>query len=272
MQRLQLLLTALLALGSFSMGGLALAATTQPAQLIVPQLVTVTDQKKCLEDKGQEYCVEISLTLEITGLPWLDHALLTRLDLSEKKTDEQPADIPTHLQQLKQHADRFAAQQYADIQAVRASDDPYSIGYDTVESIRFIGQRHNLASFKQFSYNFSGGAHGMHALSYLLFDLNTQRELMLADILQPFAHMPLFDALFERYQQSYADYAQNWLNESRSKQAQILLTDNFVFNEKGLTFSYPPYVLGPYSEGEVRLSLDYEQLQAIVKPEYFFSY
>lgn len=272
MQRLQLFLTGVLVFGSFSMSGLAVAATAQPAQLIVPQLVTVTDQKKCIEDKGQEYCLEISLTLETTGLPWLDHALLTRLDLSDKKSEEQPADIPTHVQQIKQHANRLAVEQYADIKAVRASDDPYSVGYDTIESIRFIAQRNNLASFKQFSYNFSGGAHGMHALSYLLFDLNTQRELLLADILQPFAHMPLFDALYERYQQNYPDYAQNWLNESRSKQAQILLTDNFVFNEKGLTFSYPPYVLGPYSESEVRLSLDYEQLQAIVKPEYFFSY
>ncbi len=272
MQRLQLFLTGVLVFGSFSMGSLAVAATTQSAQLIVPQLVTVTDQKKCLENKGQEYCAEISLTLETTALPWLDHALLKRLDLSEKKSEEQPADIPTHLQQIKQQADRLVAEQYADIKAVRESDDPYSVGYDTIESIRFIAQRNNLASFKQFSYNFSGGAHGMHAQSYLLFDLNTQRQLLLADILQPFAHMQLFDALYEQYQQKHPDYAQNWLDESRSKQAQVLLTDNFVFNEKGLTFSYPPYVLGPYSEGEVRLSLDYEQLKAIVKPEYFFSY
>ena len=272
MQRLQLLLKGLLVLCSFFMGGIAVAATTQPVQLIVPKLVTVTDQKKCIEDPGQEYCLEISLTLETTGLPWLDNVLLERLDLADKKPDEQLVDIPAHLQELKQHADSLAAEQYADIKAVRESDDPYFISYDTIESIRFIAQRHHLASFKQFSYSFSGGAHGMHSTSYLLFDLNTRRQLLLADILQPFTHLQLFDELRERYQQSYPEYEQNWLNESRSKQAQILLTDNFVFNEKGLTFSYPPYVLGPYSEGEVRLSLDYDQIKQIVKPEYFFSY
>lgn len=272
MQRLQLFLTGVLVLASFSMGGLAVAATAQPAQLIVPQLVSVTDQKKCFEDKGQEFCVEINLSLETTALPWLDHTLLRRLDLNEKKSEEQPADISTHLKQIKQHADSLVAQQYADIKAVRESNDPYFIGYDTMESIRFIAQRNNLASFKQFSYSFTGGAHGMHAQSYLLFDLNTQRQLLLADILQPFAHMQLFDVLYERYQQDYPEYAQNWLNESRSKQAQTLLTDNFIFNDKGLTFSYPPYVLGPYAEGEVRLSLDYDQLQPIVKSAYFFDY
>ncbi len=53
MQRLQLFLTGVLVLASFSMGGLAVAATAQPAQLIVPQLVSVTDQKKCFEERSK---------------------------------------------------------------------------------------------------------------------------------------------------------------------------------------------------------------------------
>ncbi|HZJ93263.1 MAG TPA: DUF3298 domain-containing protein [Thiopseudomonas sp.] len=50
------------------------------------------------------------------------------------------------------------------------------------------------------------------------------------------------------------------------------MVDNVVFNEQGLTFSYPPYILGPYVEGDIRLSLDYNQLKDILKPEYIFDY
>lgn len=273
MQRLQLLLTGGFLLASLSVSAGALAADTQLAQqvpLIVPQLVSVIEQKKCIKQNKYESCAEINLSLETTSVPWLDHALLKRLEFAEVESASQPTDLQQHLQQVKQQAAILIAEKYNELTDILESDDPYFISYDHFESIRFIAQRNHLASFKQFSYDYTGGAHGMHSTSYLLYDLNTRRQLLLADILQPFAYTKLFEALYERYQQSYTEYAQNWLNESPSKQAEILLTDNFIFNEQGLIFNYPPYVLGPFSEGDVLLKLDYNQLNGILKPEYVF--
>lgn len=271
MQALQLLLTSGLLLGSLF--GSALATATEQldsprVQLIVPQLLSVAEHKECLKETDQEFCAEIRMVLDFTGLLWLDQALLARLDLSNKQNKNQPVDREQHLQQLKQQATTWLTQSYADIKEAREADEPYYIGYDHQDSIRFIAQRNHLASFKQFSYGYSGGAHGMYHTSYLLFDLSAQRQLLLNDILQSFAHVKLLEALRELYKEHYAEYAESWLSEKASEQAETLLTDNFVFNEQGMTFSYPPYVLGPYSEGEVRLSLDYSQLQEILKPEY----
>ena len=274
MQVLRRLLTGWIVLGSLSMATFAAATDTQSVQqtpLIMPQLLTVIDQKKCVEEAEHDYCVEMSIVLETTSVPWLDYALLARVDFSDKKEpQQQPSDLDNYLQQVQQRADYLVAEKYKEIKAVRESDDPYFAVFSHIESIRFIAQRNHLASFKQFSYDYAGGAHGMHEINYLLFDLNTQRQLLLPDLLQPFAHAKLFEALRESYQQNYADYAQSWLGESSSKQAEILLTDNFVFNEQGLTFSYPPYILGPYVEGDIRLSLNYNQLKDILKPEYIF--
>ncbi len=272
MQRLQNLLARSLLLSGLYVGSLAAATDAQPAQLIVPQLMTVAEQKECVKEVDQEFCAAIRLALETTTVPWLDHALLTRLELISAEAEEQPADLQKHLQQIKQQANAWVTESYKEIKEARESEDPFFVGYDHLDSIRFIAQRNHLASFKQFSYSYSGGAHGMYNTSYLLFDLHAQRQLLLNDILQPFAHTKLLEELRELYKENYADYVEHWLSDKVSEQADTFLTDNFVFNEQGLTLSYPPYVLGPYSEGEVRLSLDYSQLKEILKPQYLLDY
>ena len=270
MQALQNLLTGGVLLGSVWLSSLVIAAEQSSSQtpLVVPQLLSVAEQKQCLKEDEQEFCAELRMVLDSTSLPWLDYVLLARLDLRNEQNKEHSPDLKEHLQQIKQQAEAWMTQSYADIKEAREADEPYYTGYDHRDSIRFIGQRNHLASFKQFYYGYSGGAHGMYSTSYLLFDLNSHKQLLLPDILQRFADAKLLEALRELYQENYADYVEHWLKGSPAEQAEILLTDNFVFNEQGLTFSYPPYVLGPYSEGEVRLTLDYGQLKGILKPEY----
>lgn len=265
MQKLPNLFTA-----SLLLGGLCLSSAVMAAQvpLIAPQLISVVEQKKCLQEAEQEFCAEIRMLLETTSVPWLDQALLTRMDLNPEPNPAPAADFQTHLQQIKQQAEAWLTESYTEIAEARAGEEPYFVGYEQQDSIRFIAQRHHLASFKQFSYGYSGGAHGMYNTSYLLFDLNSQKQLLLPDILQRFAEAKLLEVLRARYQETYAEYAQNWLGDKVSEQAETLLTDNFVFNEQGLIFSYAPYVLGPFAEGEIRLTLDYSELSELLKPEY----
>lgn len=255
---------------SLLLGGLCLSSAVMAAQVPVidPQLISVVEQKKCLQEEEQEFCAEIRMLLETTSVPWLDQALLTRLDLNPEQNTAPAADFQAHLQQIKQQAEAWLTQSYAEIEEARGGNEPYFVGYEQQDIIRFIAQRHHLASFKQFSYGYSGGAHGMYNTSYLLFDLNSQKRLLLPDILQRFAEAKLLETLRERYQEQYSEYAESWLSEKISEQAETLLTDNFVFNEQGLTFSYAPYVLGPFSEGEVRLTLSYGELQELLKREY----
>lgn len=265
MQPLQLLLTCAVLLSSVSVG--AVAAAQIP--LIVPQQVTVAQSKQCVGAEEDSSCAEINISLETTAVSWLDHLLVARIDFAGEQTaDSQPSDLQQHLAQAKQHADDLVAKKYQELKGQAESDEPYIGHFEHLETIRFIAQRYHLASFKQFSYDYSGGAHGMHEINYLLFDLKTQRQVLLKDMLQPFAHAKLFELLRESYQQHYPDYAQRWLDVDLSQQADILLTDNFLFTEEGLTFSYPPYVLGPYVEGDMRLSLAYGELSEILQADY----
>ncbi len=266
MQRVPKFLMTSLLLSSVYASSAVAAATP----LIVPQLLEVVAQKKCLQEDEQEYCAEILIDLESTGVDWLDQALLARLAITNPETEALPVNTSAQVQDIKQQANAWLVESYADIKEAREAAEPYFVGYDHSDSIRFIAQRNHLASFKQFSYGYSGGAHGMYSTSYALFDLNTHKQLLLPDILQRFADAKLLQALRELYIENYAEYAESWLSDDLAEQAQTFLTDNFVFNEQGLTFSYAPYVLGPYSEGEVRLTLHCAQLKELLKPEYLF--
>lgn len=273
MQRVKRLVVGGFLLSSLSIGACAAAVTPQTVQqipLIVPQLLKVAEHKKCFEPASEQSCAAIQIQFEATGLSWLDSALLERLDMqSEPGQQLLSADSAEQkLQDIEQQAVAWLAESYADIKDMRESTQSYSLAYDYQDSLRFIAQRHHLASFKQFFYTYTGGAHGMYSTRYLLFDLNTRQQLLLPDLLQRFAEPKLLETLRELYLEKYGEYAEHWLSDSIVEQAETLLTDNFVFNELGLTFSYPPYVLGPYAEGEVRLTLAYHQLTDIVKPEY----
>ena len=49
---------------------------------------------------------------------------------------------------------------------------------------------------------------------------------------------------------------------------QLLEDENFFFNTDGLAFSYPPYAIAPYSEGNVVLTVPYDELVGVLKDEY----
>lgn len=271
MQRAKILLASGVLLSSLALSALAASTTVQPKQqvpLIIPTLLNVAEQQQCVTEAGQDFCAALRIQLETTGIPWLDHVLLAQLDLSGATDRQWPADVQAHLEILQQQAAAWLTENYADIKQVRASAEPYMVAYEHQDSLRFIAQRNHLASFKQFSYDYSGGAHGMYSTRYLVFDLNTHRQLLLADILQKSADVKLLEKLRTLYLEGYAEYAEHWLSDNLAEQAEALLTDNFVFNEQGLTFSYPPYGLAPYSAGELRLTLAYQQLADIIKPEY----
>ena len=87
MQRVPKFLMTSLLLSSVYASSAVAAATP----LIVPQLLEVVAQKKCLQEDEQEYCAEILIDLESTGVDWLDQALLARLAITNPETEALPA-------------------------------------------------------------------------------------------------------------------------------------------------------------------------------------
>lgn len=252
--------------------GLALAAPQgrTDAELVQPEMTPLVELERCVPESTKGQCARIKLTMELSGIDWLDHALLRQL--SPEVSDSSSATLAQQIAGLQQQAADWLNESYATVQATTAADQRSMVSYERIQQQRFVYQRANLAFYRQLDYDYSGGAHGMYASQYLLFDLNTQRRLQLKDIVLPNSETKLATALRDLYLQEYSELAENWLPATEQEQLDAMLVDNFVFTDDGLTFIYPLYQLAPYSYGEVRLKLDSHSLQGLLQPQYSFGY
>lgn len=119
------------------------------------------------------------------------------------------------------------------------------------------------------SSHYLGGAHGSSAQHYYNYDLNTKKIVELDQLLVPNQKAKLDQLAYEQFKiwvldnklaERVQDYEQAW---------KFSLSKNFYLGKHGLILQYQEYEIGPYVVGLPRLTIPYEQLQGILKAEYF---
>lgn len=244
-------------------------ASASGTPLLVPSPLTVVEMADCVGHGDSSYCATLELAADLTGVDWVDAMLLNELALN-------PADPALAaatgrkdtLEVLETQAAAWAAESRKELQEALAEE--YFLSYESRGAVDYLYQRGALASFRLTHYAYSGGAHGMYASTYKLLDLDGRRWLELNDILRSGKEQALFEALLSTYHYEYSELAENWLTGTPQEVRETLLSGSFVFNDHGLVFSYPPYVLGPYAEGEIRLQLSSYELKELLRPGYPF--
>lgn len=118
------------------------------------------------------------------------------------------------------------------------------------------------------SYLFNGGANGMSATQYVNWVFKTDRLLSLESMLVPGA-MPKYLAVLKAQhvkwlatnpvrQDNPAKYDQVW---------PFVPSDNVALMENGLAVQYDPYSIAPGSFGMPVITIPYDALQGIIRPE-----
>ncbi|BCU65859.1 hypothetical protein F941_00488 [Acinetobacter bouvetii DSM 14964 = CIP 107468] len=125
-----------------------------------------------------------------------------------------------------------------------------------------------LATVVLNSSSYLGGAHGSSSQQYYNFDLKAKKLVKLDDIiaakqkaaLQKKAHEAFKTWVMDsKLADSVDEYEQAW---------KFKLSDNYFLGKDGLILQYAEYEIGPYVVGLPRLTLPYDQLQGILKPQY----
>ncbi len=147
------------------------------------------------------------------------------------------------------------------------------LGYESHIKYNFAFMHKQYFVLDYLNYYWSGGAHGMYMEQVLIFDLEQDKKLMLDDILvNNSARNALAALLKNTYLQSTDTNNNNLyvelLKEQYEEDASELLVENFYFDQNGIVFLYPPYMLGPYSEGTITLEINYSALDNIIKEKY----
>ena len=120
---------------------------------------------------------------------------------------------------------------------------------------KLISQNSNLIVYEAQSYiYFAGAAHGMYGVSYLNYYIPSNKALKDTDLLLK-SKKSLIDKAVRRNARKIADALYNPNDFSG-----IEYSETFYISNKGITFVYQPYGIGPYSSGVIEITVPKSQL------------
>lgn len=223
------------------------------------------ESKACL-DESDKYCAKSKFDIVQTQHLWLNELLSKQVLLSVSAFEWEAKSATTkEWQTLTDYQERWSSESVQELTLYQQDSGLQQMEYELIAEADFISQRYQVASFKVFVYQFTGGAHGMYATRMLHVDLEAKKILTLDDVIVAEQSEQLEEMLYDAYLNYNEGFAQDWQNQEN---AIPLLHDNFVITDEGLTFIYPVYELAPYVEGEVRLTLPNYELKGLIKERY----
>ena len=140
-------------------------------------------------------------------------------------------------------------------------------GWSSLLHSNVLGQHIGLVVLALSSYNFTGGANGESGLSYLHYERSTERWLSLPDFFIE-GQEPAFWQLVQQAHQQWLQTNKFDQDASFTETWPFSRTDNVAFLEAQVVLSYPVGQLGPNYLGNVQLSINYDKLHGIVKPQF----
>lgn len=147
------------------------------------------------------------------------------------------------------------------------SDMAFSVtSKPTYRGHKTLKNQERLELFSVATEQYTGGAHGMYSFHNYVFNMNSQKRLVLDDILIKGKKSALerlakqkYHAYLKKHDIEPKEFADMWA---------FYLTENFTFDNKGLLLVYQPYEITPYVMGSPELHISYAELSGIIKAEY----
>ncbi len=166
------------------------------------------------------------------------------------------------------------AEGYDDLKSIAQEDyeyrmsngEAYFVPYSTTSTCKIARLDQNIFSIRRWTYDYTGGAHGLGAYWGTTIDLQTGEELELLDLAADsyaliedctnFALEELSgrtDELFPEYEPYVQENLQNC---------------SWYLDASGIVFVFTPYEIGPYASGCIEICVPYSHIAKDMKPEY----
>ncbi|MBP3224683.1 MAG: DUF3298 domain-containing protein [Campylobacter sp.] len=229
-----------------------------------------------------------SYTLVQTGNENLDILLKNRLfGICEGESIDERCALLLKSLDAKKYATSLVEQSKAQADKEMAQNGDLDFHSEFSAEQSFVSQIGNLAQIKQFSYSYSGGAHGMEHTSYIIYDLLANKKIDIANVLIGAVSVePLYKEIFKGYKDMLrADIIASQPNCDKACQERditefiktfwvdnlpedIVFKSEFYFAKEGVAFVFAPYFIAPYAMGEPEIIVPYENLKGIFKEEF----
>lgn len=217
------------------------------------------DEATKLEFDRDETSIAVSASVPKTQIEWLDQLLLLELykiNLAEN------ASVPKQVSR-EQVIEQFS-KAYQDLVKEAKEIKPIGLGMSVAGS--YISQRNQLALFTLLYSDYSGGAHGTYFTRYLNVDLENKTLIQLNDLIPETNQEKVKELLWENYKNARLNHQGKYVGTV--EQADLKLSENFYFSQDGVVFVYPPYELGSYAEGEIEVTLSWQEGYHLINEAY----
>jgi len=157
---------------------------------------------------------------------------------------------------------------YSDKNRLPKGETPVWYYYQLNISNKIMFQNDSLLSYAVEYSDYTGGAHGSYRIVYYNIDLNDLVTISEEDLFTPGYYKPLTDiilhSLMEKYKVTSPDslLAKGFFNIE-----DIVPNNNFLMDDKGLHYTYNQYEIAPYVMGTIDVTIPYEELKPILKPD-----
>ncbi|WP_439287487.1 DUF3298 domain-containing protein [Lonepinella sp. BR2357] len=214
---------------------------------------------------SQSY-VDYHLSSVETGITWLDDLLYNELIGDISTTEDK--NLLAELKALPTPKDRLLKLYEVYYQEGLAEAKEFNtFGNELSDSVFYLGQRQNVVTFSHSMYTFTGGAHGNGWTDYINVDINKKAKIKLDDLIPKANQQQVQDLLWE----AYKTYRQERSNgELYASQKDVTVSEAFYFTAEGINFVYPPYAIGYYAEGEITLTLYWNQVENLINKAYLW--
>ena len=126
-----------------------------------------------------------------------------------------------------------------------------------------------ILTVEEFSYAYTGGAHGNYGTGFYNFDVKTGNLITINDLLQEGFELPLRTIAEPIFRAKYLEEGMSKYSEAGFyfEEDVFTLTDNFAITKEGLKFVYNPYEVAPYAMGQQEILIPYKNLADLVKKD-----
>jgi hypothetical protein len=146
-------------------------------------------------------------------------------------------------------------------------DGGHAFNWETTARASIIMNREGILCYRSDTYAYTGGAHGMGASKFMLFDTRLNTQLSLDDIFRESYKEELSKLLEKQYREQMFLDEDEPLTESGLFEENIPPSENFWITEEKIGFFYNPYHLAPYSMGPISIIIPKDQLMGLLKQD-----
>ena len=142
---------------------------------------------------------------------------------------------------------------------------PQTANWSADADIKVVYNTYPYLVLENFSYEYTGGAHGNYGAIYQVLDLQKRKVLTPDDLFKPGWKTALIPYLEASYRKQYKLDDSGEPIEEGLLVKQITANNNFLITDKGIAFSFTPYEIGPYVMGQVTLFISFKDVKSLLK-------